>query len=51
MAPVTNIADLRDIARRRIPRSMFEYAQRGSYDERTLAANTPNSMRSACASV
>ncbi len=39
VAPVTNIADLRDIARRRIPRAMFEYAQRGSYDERTLAAN------------
>ena len=34
--PVTNIADLRDIARRRVPRAFFEYADRGSYDEVTL---------------
>ncbi|MET3650709.1 alpha-hydroxy acid oxidase [Dyella japonica] len=37
--PVTNIADLREIARRRVPRAFFEYADRGSYDEVTLREN------------
>ena len=37
--PVTNIADLRAIARRRVPRAFFEYADRGSYDEATLHEN------------
>jgi len=37
--PVTNIADLRTIARRRVPRAFFEYADRGSYDEATLHEN------------
>jgi len=36
---VTNIEDLRRIARRKIPRSIFEYVERGSYDEITLNAN------------
>jgi L-lactate dehydrogenase (cytochrome) len=31
--------DLRDLARRRVPRAFFEYADRGSYDETTLRAN------------
>jgi L-lactate dehydrogenase (cytochrome) len=35
----TNIEDLREIARRRIPRAIFDYADRGSYDEATLRAN------------
>ncbi|PWC30444.1 alpha-hydroxy acid oxidase [Teichococcus aestuarii] len=39
MPPVTNIEDLRRIARRRIPRAIFDYADRGSYDEATLRAN------------
>ncbi|NID06704.1 alpha-hydroxy-acid oxidizing protein [Luteibacter jiangsuensis] len=38
-APVTNIADLRELARRRVPRAFFEYADRGSYDETTLREN------------
>ncbi|MGN6092474.1 MAG: alpha-hydroxy acid oxidase [Luteibacter jiangsuensis] len=38
-APVTNIADLRKLARRRVPRAFFEYADRGSYDESTLREN------------
>lgn len=38
-APVTNIADLRELARRRVPRAFFEYADRGSYDEITLREN------------
>lgn len=39
MPPVTNIEDLRQIARRRIPRAIFDYADRGSYDEATYRAN------------
>ncbi|HWX49478.1 MAG TPA: alpha-hydroxy acid oxidase [Roseomonas sp.] len=39
MPPVTNIEDLRRIARRRIPRAIFDYADRGSYDEATYRAN------------
>lgn len=38
--PIVNcIADLRELARRRIPRAIFEYADRGSYDEITFARN------------
>jgi L-lactate dehydrogenase (cytochrome) len=37
--PVTNIADLRALAKRRVPRAFFEYADRGSYDESTLHEN------------
>jgi len=37
--PVTNIADLRALAKRRVPRAFFEYADRGSYDESTLREN------------
>jgi L-lactate dehydrogenase (cytochrome) len=36
---VNSIADLRDIARRRVPRAIFEYADRGSYDEITIRRN------------
>jgi L-lactate dehydrogenase (cytochrome) len=39
MSPITNIEDLRRVARRRCPRIMFDYIERGSYDETTLAAN------------
>ena len=39
MAVINSIADLRELARRRIPRAIFEYADRGSYDELTLASN------------
>lgn len=34
-----NIADLRDMARRRLPRGLFEFVDRGSEDELTLNAN------------
>src|SRR5882757_10240668 len=37
--PITNIEDLRILARRRIPKALFEYVDGGSYDELTLAAN------------
>ena len=36
---VTCIADLRERARRRLPRALFEYIDRGSYDERTWTRN------------
>jgi L-lactate dehydrogenase (cytochrome) len=37
--PVTSVADLRALAKRRVPRAFFEYADRGSYDESTLHEN------------
>ena len=39
MPVVTCIEDLREIAKRRVARTIFEYVDRGSYDERTLHAN------------
>lgn len=39
MKHVTCIADLRDIAERRVPRAFFEYGISGSYSEETLRAN------------
>ena len=36
MPIVANIEDLRLIARRRIPRALFDYVDPGSYDEGTL---------------
>jgi L-lactate dehydrogenase (cytochrome) len=39
MKDVTSIADLRRIAKRRVPRAFFEYADCGSYNEETLRAN------------
>jgi len=39
MPVITNVEDLRRVARRRIPRAMFDYVDRGSYDELTLRAN------------
>ena len=39
MATITSVQDMRSLAKRRIPRAIFDYADRGSYDEVTLAAN------------
>jgi L-lactate dehydrogenase (cytochrome) len=36
---ITSIEDLRQIAKRRVPRAFFEYADCGSYAEETLRAN------------
>jgi L-lactate dehydrogenase (cytochrome) len=36
---INSIADLRELARRRIPRAIFEYADHGSYDEVTFNRN------------
>jgi len=39
MPPITNNEDLRQLAMRRAPRAIFDYVDRGSYDEATLRAN------------
>ncbi len=39
MTPITNIEDLRRVAKRRVPNVMFEYVDSGSYDEITMRAN------------
>ena len=39
MRVINSIADLRELARRRVPRAIFEYADRGSYDELTIRRN------------
>jgi L-lactate dehydrogenase (cytochrome) len=39
MRVLNSIADLRERARVRVPRAIFEYADRGSYDEVTLRRN------------
>jgi len=36
---ITSIADLRALARKRVPRAIFDYCDRGSYDEVTLRRN------------
>jgi L-lactate dehydrogenase (cytochrome) len=39
MKNVTCIEDLRQLARRKVPRAFFDYAEAGSYSEETLRAN------------
>jgi L-lactate dehydrogenase (cytochrome) len=39
MKDITCIEDLRTLARRRVPRAFFDYADSGSYNEETLRAN------------
>ena len=39
MPVITNIEDLRRIARKRCPRVMFDYVDSGAYDEVTRDAN------------
>lgn len=39
MKTVTCIEDLRQLARRRVPRAFFDYADSGSYNEETLRGN------------
>ena len=45
MTPITCNEDLRLLARKRAPRAIFEYVDRGSYDELTLAANAAELKR------
>lgn len=40
MTVITNIEDLRQLAKKRVPRSIFEYTDRGSYDETTIKSNS-----------
>jgi L-lactate dehydrogenase (cytochrome) len=39
MPVVTNIDDLRRLAQRRVAKAVFDYVDRGAYDEQTLRAN------------
>jgi L-lactate dehydrogenase (cytochrome) len=39
MKTMTCIEDLRQVARRKVPRAFFEYAEGGAYSEQTLRAN------------
>jgi L-lactate dehydrogenase (cytochrome) len=39
MKNIASIEDLRQLARRRVPRAFFDYADSGSYNEETLRAN------------
>ena len=39
MTIIQSIGDLKELARRRIPRAIFDYADGGSYEERTLKRN------------
>ena len=45
MTSITCIEDLRQLARRRVPRAFFDYADRGSYSEETLRANREDLLR------
>ena len=40
MRPIANIADIRERARRKLPRPIFDWVDGGSFDERTLRANS-----------
>src|ERR1700752_2874018 len=40
MKPVTGIEDLRQLHKQRVPKAFFDYADRGSYTEDTLRANS-----------
>src|SRR4030088_3404866 len=39
LSQITCIEDLRDVARRKVPRAFFDYAEAGSYSQETLRAN------------
>ena len=40
MPAITNIEDLRTLAKKRAARAIFDYADRGSYDEVTIRSNS-----------
>lgn len=44
LAPA-NVADYRELARRRLPRQLFDYIDGGAYEERTLARNVEDLNR------
>lgn len=39
MSVITQLEDLRKMAKRKVPKAFFDYVESGSYDQRTLAAN------------
>jgi L-lactate dehydrogenase (cytochrome) len=39
MTVVTSVGDFRELARRKVPRAIFDYADRGSYEEITIRRN------------
>src|ERR1051325_3004966 len=39
MPTIASIEDLRDLARRKVPKAFFDYAESGSYNEETLRSN------------
>jgi L-lactate dehydrogenase (cytochrome) len=39
MPVITNVEDLRQLAKRKVPKAIFEYIDHGSYDQLTLKAN------------
>lgn len=43
--PITSVDDLRALAKRRVPRAIFDYADGGSYGEVTLRANRDDLQR------
>ena len=45
MRTITCIEDLHQIARRKVPRAFFDYAEAGSYSEETLRANRTDLQR------
>ena len=45
MKNITCIEDLRGLARRRVPKAFFDYAEAGSYSEQTLRANREDLQR------
>ena len=48
-APPVTIADLRELARRRLPRMVFDFVDGGAEDEVTFAPTGRPSQRSRCA--
>ena len=40
MVPITNVEDLRVLAKAKLPRALFDYIDSGAYDEVTKGANT-----------
>ena len=45
MQPTANIADIREWARRKLPRPIFDWVDGGSFEERTLRANSADFAR------
>src|ERR1700756_2872638 len=45
LQPIANIADIREMARRKLPRPIFDWVDGGSFDEQTLRANSQDFAR------